>query len=77
MDHKIGYMVTGYRKYKGEEAECKVGTFTEGTLVKTFADARRAGEIWAAAQKRSFLQYDIDPVYEVEQNGEYVPFEER
>lgn len=77
MDHKVGYAVTGFRKFKGEEAECKVGTFIEGNLAKTFADAKRAAEEWAEAQKRSFIEYHIEPVYEAESTEQYVRFEDR
>jgi hypothetical protein len=77
MDHKIGYAVTGYRSFRGEEAECKVGTFTEGTLIQAYSAATRAGEVWAKAQKSTFLEYHIDPVYEAEGEDQYVRFEDR
>lgn len=76
MDHKVGYYVTGYRKYKGEVGECAVGAFTGGGLKECYRKASLEGDAWAQAQGAAFVEYHIDPIYEPEEEG-YVPFEER
>jgi hypothetical protein len=68
MDRRVGYAVTGFRTSGDEETHCEIGNYMDGNLLECFRAATRSGDAWLLETGRAAIRYEIDPIYEVEED---------
>jgi hypothetical protein len=58
MMKQTGWLLTGFRTWKGEEAECPIGTYDNYTT------AAEAADVWLRKNGRAALRVEFERTYE-------------